>query len=299
MVKDRCRRGKHQPLLVFYVNQDGETIKANKAPRKTEIMSKEELIASRNNNEKEQQRRLDKKASKRKGKKKDRDDEDRNPPGRRKSLKNFVSSAFKKDRSSKEAASGSSSSKSRQRSNGDHVLSVNGHDSSMGVIGPYLEINGYVTENRSVEVENETRKSPVNSKERAQSQTSPLSKDDESVFRYDSPKKVDGRSSEAHRLQKHQAHLKSLETSIDNYESEEDILDSKRQRHRRSKSQQLPVEHVDREKESSRFIAVPKNTVEDGRRQTSGKIHEQEHTSKHQAQRRYIDNGGKWIIVCV
>eukprot|EP00112_Aurelia_sp_Birch-Aquarium-sp1_P005691 Seg1646.11 transcript_id=Seg1646.11/GoldUCD/mRNA.D3Y31 product="Inactive ubiquitin carboxyl-terminal hydrolase 54" protein_id=Seg1646.11/GoldUCD/D3Y31 len=250
LVKDRCIRGRYQPLLAFYVNQDGEPIKANKAPRKTKIVSKDELLAAQNNNESAAKRKQEleaKKRGKQKTPKKEKiqhdkieEEPERRTPVKRKSFKKIVGSAFKKTKSAKPDSTGSSSSKRQLRyssdNNVDRILTVNGHDVSLKnekeADRSIDDLNDTRESNRDDDREARPGNSPVKStSSEGRGMSPPLTPERKSPPAYeDSPRsqgKVNGRSPQSHRLRKHQQHLKSLETNIDAAcESDYDNLDS-------------------------------------------------------------------------
>ena len=235
------------------MNQDGEPIKANKAPRKTKIVSKDELLAAQNNNESTAKRKQEletKKRGKQKAQKKEKEkiqhdkieeEPERKTPVKRKSFKKMVGSAFKKTKSGKPDSTSSSSSSKRQLryssdNNVDRILTVNGHDVSLRsekeADRSIDDLNGTRESNRDDDSEARPSNSPVKSTaSEGRGKSPPLTPERKSPPAYeDSPRsqsKVNGRSPQSHRLRKHQQHLKSLETNIDAAcESDYDNLDS-------------------------------------------------------------------------
>ena len=225
LVKERCFRGRHQPLLVFYANQDGEPIASTKAPQGTKVVSKEELLSARFISERTRGKDAVRVTSpKQKGAKKlaDKEEREQDGPAKRKSFSKLVGSAFGRSKSLK-----SKSGKGRQtRYSGDHVLSVNGQDvrKDRELLNRSLDEqqvwnNCYAEEDTPEqrkksggEVKDWSSASGVRSKHDASAGTeaskSPGKSSNDFV-------KMNGKAHQTQRLQKHQQHLRSLGSKLD------------------------------------------------------------------------------------
>ena len=255
VVRDRCIRGRHQPLLVFYANQEGEPIKVTKAPQDTKVVGKEELLVSRikkaavkqkaavkrKEAKKEKEARKEEEAKKEKEATKENEAEKREleRTGKRKSLKNMVGSVLSRKKSVKSKPD----KRGHMKYSSDHVLSVNGreHQNENEVLSQSLD-EQHLEENRFVDADMPKQRR----KERVRDQTSPVQKSPEidldgkkrkpksPIKSSEKAVKVNGGVPQADRLEKHLQHVKSIESKLDTADDASDYDNIEGVNHRKS-----------------------------------------------------------------
>ena len=291
-------RGRYQPLLVFYANQDGEPIKASKAPRETTVVSKDDLLSAQNNDSARGKDADKAKSPKQKGAKKDKVSvsEERDAPAKRKSFKKMMGSALKRSKSGK-----STSSPRRPNAyNGDHVLSVNGYGVQQNKENLDQSLNDeLIKENHHAEEDAERRKrrSVDNTNERmSRDALRPGSDSSTKMGPSKSPVKVNETVPQTHRLQKHQQHVKSIESRLDTTGDVSDYenLESEAARSKSKARQQGARKSLEMGGRGERTV---RNSSEDmdpagNKRYSIGNSLNSEIQKMHHQPRRFIDQGG-------
>lgn len=268
---------------MFYANQYGEPIKATKAPKATNFVSKEELLSAQNNNGFARDKDAGKARSSKNSQIDGLEDGERNAAGKRKSFRKMVGSAFKRNKSAK-----STKSTRQMRYSADHVLSVNGHDirSKKEDLNQSLE-NGIGTDYEEADAQRQSRKSVESTKGRL----SPIKTDTDGYRRNDSStslQKMNGEVPQVHRLYKHQKHVKSIESSLDVYGDVSDydnIGSPKANEQKTRKSLEI------REKGERKERKIDVNPIETSRYSTGNSV-DPGLQKMQQQPRRFIEKGG-------